>query len=276
MRQSRRPHHECEAEGDPLIGPLVPPGEDELGLSLLQLGHGLSVANLRDQVEKTQFLGDEEERQQEGRDENDVLDLLVADHAHHSREEHIGDDHDGPGNDGQLVVHAEDPLEHLPDALVLAHGIDEGDDQRDDGGQEPGGLGVIPVADEVGRGELPVVANLGRHQDQQQDVAAAPAQDVGQSEVSLKVEEPRHPQKAGGAHPVAGDGHPRGQWTDPAAGHPVLLQVADAGQDSHQHEQEERRRQDQGGSGSHADFFHATVAPRGRPFRIPPTDHRAG
>ena len=122
-------------------------------------------------------------------------------------------------------------LKTTPDAAHLTGDVGEGDEDRADHRDDARDLRVVPIAHEVGDGELAELAQVGREQQRQQHVAAGPAHQVDRAVHAGEGDDAGHRDEARGAHPVGGGRHAVGQGRDALAGDVELTRRAGAGRD---------------------------------------------
>src|SRR5690606_41687476 len=93
------------------------------------------------------------------------------------------------------------------DATHLPGDVGEGDEDHADHGDQPCGLGVIALTNEVRHGELAELAQVGRQAHGQQHITAGPAHQVDRTIVTGESDNPGHGNEGRRGHPVGTGGH---------------------------------------------------------------------
>ncbi len=250
MGQAGSADHQGKTQGAPLPGACVAPGQGELSLRILrEFLQSRTVAELGDHPGKPELLCQGHERNDEKDDQHRVVQLLVAGRAEGAGNHHVGDHNGGPQHDRTGVVVAENPGKNQPDPFVLGQAVDQGDDDGDRRRQQPGRGRIVARIDKLGSGELAEASYLACQQDQQQYIAACPADDKSQGEITAEVKDAGDPQQRGGAHPVRSN---RGAGADAAnganGGRIIFGAGTHAAEQPHDEKKSQRGEDDQGGA----------------------------
>ena len=193
--------------------------------------------------------GDGRGRDQKGDDENAVLGNLGIGDSPHAAKHGVEEDDDHANDHAPVDLDLQEPREHHADAAHLTGDVGEGDKDRAAGRHQPGGVGVVAVADELGGRELAVLAEVRGEQERQQDVAAGPAHQVDGAGVAHEGDEAGHRDERGSTHPVGARRHAVGYGRYAAAGDVEARGRPDATPPGDAHVEREGRGDDQVGPG---------------------------
>lgn len=89
-----------------------------------------------------------------------------------------------------------------PIPLVLGNTVDQRDDNRDNGRKNPGHRRVVSCLYKVRSRILTEPAKLTAHENQQQNIAACPAENIGEGKIAVQEKDSGNTEKGCSAHPA--------------------------------------------------------------------------
>ena len=182
-------------------------------------------------------------RDQVGHDQDDVLGHLGPGDGAHATEERAHQNTAQAQKDAQLEGHAREAGGDQTDAINLRHHIGEGAQDGGKDADQPWQVAVITRAQEVGNGELPELAQVGREKQRHQAVAAGPAHDEGQPAIAGEVQGTGHADEGRRRHPVRPGGHAVVHGRDATPRHVILGRVVGSAHDADAGIQQHRGRE---------------------------------
>ena len=228
MRQTRRTDHERQREQNHvqrvgMVSGIF--GKTQLGYNRIQLGQKRLAAGdvITEQTKRRdrvagQLQRDEDRRNGIGHDQHDILRDLRIGHTFHAAENRIGKHHTCTDQKTAGVGDFKKAAKGHANAGHLADHIGGRCHDQTEHGHHAGGLGIEPVADELGHGELAELAQVRRKQQSQQNITAGPAHQEGRVVIAGKGNQARHRDERGRRHPVSRSGHAVGDGVNAATG----------------------------------------------------------
>ena len=203
----------------------------ELLLQLADLVEHLPVSELRDRV-AVELDRQPDHRDQVGDDQDDVLRDLRPGHRAHAAEHRADQDAEQADEDRDLEWDVEEARGDDADAEALSNDVGERGAEQHDHAANPCGVPLVAHAEEIGHRELAELAQIGREQDADQDVAAGPAEHVAEAAIAPQIQAACHRNERGRAHPVGSGRHAVEERRHHAPGHVVLRNLGGARDDA--------------------------------------------
>ena len=183
---------------------------------------------------------------EEGGDQDPVLDDLRPGDPLHAAEGRVGEDDRHSDHDPDGDVHLEETREDDADAAHLSRDVGEAHEDRAHDRDDARDVRLVAISDEVRNSVVAELAEIGGQQQGEQHVATRPAHEVHPARVAHGRDEPRHGDEGGGTHPVGGRRHAVGDGRHAAACDVEAARVPDAaqpgdgqvGDEGHAHEHE--------------------------------------
>ncbi len=224
MRKTGSSGHQCKGDGQQVDGIARSErvlGEAQLLMQPIEPCQQAQLFTIRNRPETDlrnrstrHHQRDEDGRNHEGKNQNAVLSHLGVGDALHPAENCVDED-DGHSDYYSVGdIYLEKTAEHHPDSAHLSGDIGEGDEDGADHRDQSSRLGVIPLSDEIGHGELAELPQIRRQQQCQQHVAPGPSHQVNRTVVTAEGDDPRHRDERCGTHPIGSGGHSIGQRRD--------------------------------------------------------------
>ena len=162
--------------------------------------------------------------------------------AEHSVKEH----NDHAREQTRLVIRLEEAREGHANSFHLTDHVSHGADDQADHCHHPCGVGVIPITDELGHGELAVLPQIRRDQHRQNHITAGPTHQEDRPTIAVvrQPDQSRHGNERSGRHPVSGSRHAVGHGMNTFPRHIEFLGRASARADGDPDVQGEGRAND--------------------------------
>ena len=231
QRGGERGHIEGAAanRGGVFLKAQIQQGAVELLQKICAIGKGRAQPDLRYRL-TGQLQADKNRRHGVGKNQHAELGDLGVGNAFHTAQHGIEEDDDHARKQTGLIIRLEKAREGHTNTLHLPDDISHRANNEADHRHDARGIGVIPIAYELGDGELPVFPQVWRDQHGQNHITTGPAHQKYRAAIAVvrETNETRHGDERSGRHPVSRRCHTVGHRVNALSGDVEFLRRSGA------------------------------------------------